>query len=152
MKKFRFRLEALLKQREQIEKDRQKEVAEAVRQVNNQKARLDDISARNQGTLQRKRERQIGSLSVSELQLFSRYLHRLKRDTLGAEELLRALRKTESRKREALIEAARSRKIFETLKDRQRDRYYQEADQLAVKESDEIGLNTYRAEHAKAHK
>ena len=150
MKRFRFRLEALLKQREQIEKDRQKELAEAVRQVQEQKTRLDAIHLKNRDTLDRKREQQAGTMRVSDLQIYSRYLHRLKRDSLGAEELLKALRKTEARRRDALLEAAKNRKIYETLIDHQQDDFYREAAQAAAKENDEVGLSIFRANCAKS--
>lgn len=149
MKRFRFRLEALLKQREQIEKDRQKELADAMRQVQEQKSRLEAITGKSRETLDRKREHQAGAIRISDLQVYSRYLHRLKRDSLGAEELLRALRKTEARRREALLEAAKNRKIYETLKDHQREDFYREAEQAAAKDNDEVGLNIFRANRSK---
>ncbi len=149
MKRFRFRLEALLKQREQIEKDRQKELADAMRQVQEQKSRLDTLYGKSQETLERKREQQAGTMRVSDLQIYSRYLYRLKRDSLGAEELLRALRKTEARRRDALLEAAKNRKIYETLRDHQRETFYREAEQAAAKENDEVGLNIFRSGQSK---
>ncbi|HOD65411.1 MAG TPA: flagellar export protein FliJ [candidate division Zixibacteria bacterium] len=149
MKKFRFRLEALLKQREQIEKDRRRELAEAMRRTARQKQALDGLIERSRETLAHKRARQTGTLAVAELQLCARFLHRLKRETLGADEVLRALRKTEAKKREALLEAAKNRKIYDTLKDHRRSEFYHEAEQRERKETDEIGLNVFRAGRGK---
>lgn len=150
MKKFRFRLQALLKQREQIEKDCQRELAEAMRRAGRQKDVLTEIGEQTRETLARKREKQAGALSVGDLQIYSRYQYRLKREALGAEELLRALRKTEGQKREALLTAAKNRKVYDTLKERQRERFFREAAALERKEADEIGLNAYRLGRSRA--
>ena len=145
MKKFKYRLEALLKLREQIEKDRQKELAAATAKVNHQSERVSAIDESRRAALDSKRTAQSGVLTVDSLQLYSRYLFRLKRDTLGARELLKGLRKTESQKRGALLEAARDKKIYEKLKDRQQQQYLKDVQALETKEADETGLNSYRA-------
>lgn len=144
MKKFRFRLEALLKLREHSEREKQKELAGAVKQVVAQTRTLHQIHDRNRETIEGKRERLAGSVSVAEMQLYSRYQHRLRRDTIGATEFLRALKKTEAEKRQELLEATRRKKIYEKLKERRSRQHYGEIEHEATKEADEIGLNSYR--------
>ncbi len=145
MKKFRFRLEALLKLREQKEKDRQRELAASVRKTNEQRERLDSIHEHSRSTQEYKRSIQNGPLAVHQLQMSSRFLGRLQRDAYGAKELLQALKKTESERREALLKAARDKKIYEKLKEKQERAHYREAAKLATKDADETGLNTFRA-------
>jgi flagellar FliJ protein len=147
VKKFRFRLEALLKLREQREKERQRELADAVRKTNEQRARLDAIANHTQQTQEYKRSLQSGSLAVHQLQLSARFLGRLMREALGTRELLQALNKAEAVRREALLAAARDKKIYENLKQRRQTEHYLEAQRLDQKEADEIGLSTYRIKH-----
>ncbi len=145
MKKYRFRLQPLLKLREHVERERQRELAEASLRVQNQQDQVQTIYTQTGAALESKREQQTGAIDPAEMQIFSRYLHRLKRDAIGAEEFLRALKKTEGNKREDLLEAARQRKIYEKLKERQRTAFYKEFETAATKEADEAGLNSYRA-------
>ena len=144
MKKFNFRLEALLKLRRQIEDERRRELAEARRKTQQQLRHRRDIDDRSRATVEYKREHQSGVMSVLQLQASSRYMLRLRRDGLAADELLRALRTTEGKKREDLVKAARDRKVYEKLKEQRRDRHYREAAHLESKDADETGLNTYR--------
>jgi len=145
VKKFRFRLEALLKLREHTEREKQKELAGAVKQVVAQTRTLHEIADRNRDTIDGKRERLGGTVSVAEMQLYSRYQHRLKRDTIGATEFLRVLKKTEAEKRQDLLEATRRKKIYEKLKERRSRQHYREIEHESTQEADEVGLNSYRA-------
>jgi len=145
MKKFRYRLQALLKLREHVERERQKELAATTLKVREQQSQVAEIYSKTSTALESKREHQTGRLDLVDMQLFSRYLHRLKRDTIGAEEFLRALKKTEGKKRQALLDAARERKIDEKLKERQQNQFYKEYELAATKEADEAGLNSFRA-------
>lgn len=145
MKKFRYRLQALLKLREHVERERQKELAAASLKVQDQQHLVQGIYARTESALENKREHQTGKIDLTDMQLFSRFLYRLKRDTIGGEEILRALKKAESQRRQALLEAAREKKIYEKLKERQQTQFYKDFETAATREADEAGLNGFRA-------
>jgi len=62
-KKFRFRFEPMLKVRKHIEKERQKDHAEALGAVNLQKQQLSTIDQERIGTMEHLRQQQRGPLS-----------------------------------------------------------------------------------------
>jgi flagellar FliJ protein len=144
MKNFRYRLQALLKVREHIERERQKQLAFSTQKVLDQKNELVSIDQTRTTTMDNQRERSNKPFCVAEMLVVSRYLQKLKRDTLVGEELLKVLKKDEEAKRRQLLEAARERKKYEKLKERQRERFMKEFEQASAKESDEIAITTYR--------
>ncbi len=144
MKKFKYRLESLLKAKEHIEKEKQKQHAGALQQVNNQQQALKQIDQNKTTTLSKQCNGMIGSMSVAEMLIYSRYILKLKRDMLAGSELLKALNKTEGEKREALVEASRERKVYEKLKERRHEQFNESVRLQTAKENDEIALNSYR--------
>jgi hypothetical protein len=85
MKKFRYRLEPLLKIKSHVEKQRQKEHAAALQQVYRQQEVLAEIDALRQTTLRHQADRRQGRLSSVELQMATRYFSKLRRDTPACE-------------------------------------------------------------------
>lgn len=149
MKKYHFRLEPLLNVRKHVEKQRQKELAAAVQQVNAQKAHIDKLAAKKIETAEAQRGIQGGKLSVYQLQSYSRYFVLLKKEAMAGQELLRGFERDADQKRRKLIEAAKQRKIFEKLKDTQQTKFYKDIDEAEKKEADEIGLNSFRLNQKK---
>ena len=144
MKKFRYRLEGLLKVKEHIEKERQKEHAAALKRVRDQEGHLVGIDRHREATYQDQRARQMGSLNVAEMLIYSRYLVKLKKDTLANKEVLRALNGEAGKSRTALLKASREKKIYEKLKEKQHQKYLDEVRRLETKETDEIGIQAHR--------
>lgn len=143
MKKFRFRLQALLKVREHVEKQKQKELAVATQAVLGQRSELDGILKRNLTTMDDKREKQGGTLSVAEMLIYSRYLLKLRKDDVTGRELLVALSSEQGKRRQKLLEASRDRKVYDKLREKDLKRFNENAVALARKETDEIGINTF---------
>jgi len=144
MKKFKYRLEPLLKIKEQVERDRQIDHARALGRVHDQEQANAGIARERESTLQSHRSRLEGPLQPNQLLLYSRYHQKLKRDNLTGQELLKALRKEETRRRNHLLEAARERKKYEKLKERLARRHAKTGEAAERKESDEVALSTYR--------
>ncbi len=144
MKKFKYRLQALLKLKEQIEKDRQKHLAAASKQVRDQNRRLGDIEQSHGRTVERQRREAEQTFSVAEMLVISRYLHKLKRDTVVGRELLKVLLREEDNKRQDLLVATRERRKYEKLKERLRDKHNQEAETVLTKDNDETAISTFR--------
>ena len=144
MKKFSYRLESLLKVKAHLEKERQREHAEAVQQAQDQEDKLRDIDDERLGAMDRQRERSTGTLSLAELLVCSRYLLKLKKDTLAGKELLGAYRREAEKRREALVAAARQRKMYEMHKEKKRAAFNEDQESQERKESDEIAVNGYR--------
>ncbi len=150
MKRFRYRLEPLLKIKSHVEKQRQKEHAAALHQVYRQQEHLDEIESKRQDTFKHQSERLTGKLSAVQFQMATRYLAKLRMDTLTGKELLRGLEQEAERRRVKLVEATKEKKIFDKLKERQRERYLTELDHTEQKELDELSGNRhlYRKTHA----
>ncbi len=150
MKKFRYRLHALLKVKEHIEKERQKKLALTVKKVQEQEERLREIDNCRDATKEHQRLSVSGPFSVAEMLVVSRYLFKLKRDTMMGQELLRALRKEEFSRRHELLEATRERKKYDKLKEQQEEDHYKKMESALTKESDETGISSYRQKKANA--
>ena len=91
MKKFKYRLQALLRAKEHIEKERQKNHAVALQKVYNQADELDQIDNSRQENLLAQRSQMKHDFSVAEMLIYSRYLAKLKRQELAGNELLHHL-------------------------------------------------------------
>jgi flagellar protein FliJ len=143
-KKFKYRFAPMLKVKEHREKERQKELAEAINRVGDQKARLQEIDGNRVGTMERQRDRLVGSISVAEALICSRYLMRLKRDRIAGSELLHGLERQAEGRRRALVEAARERKIYDMLKDKQQLRHRQQIEKDEQKVLDEVATVSFR--------
>lgn len=144
MKKFKYRLQALLKVKEHIEKERQKELAVAIRRTHDLQDNLGQMDTKRDKTLGRQRTQMVGHLSVAEMLVCGRYLMQLKRQQLAGGELLKALTKTEEEKRLALVNASRERQIQQKLKERRQEQFAAEIKKLEAKETDEIALKSYQ--------
>ena len=144
MKKFKFRLESLLKVKEHLERERQKEHAEARERVARQRDRLSGLDAQRQTTVRQQRERLTGDISVADLLVCSRYLVKLKSSTMEGTEILRGLEAEADQSRDRLIDASRQKKIYDKLRERQREKYLEELKRLENKEIDEIATNSRR--------
>ena len=143
-KKFKFRLEPLLKLRRHREKERQKEHAASVHEAHKQKQQLQTLDSQRLNTLDFQRERLVGALSVTQALVASRYLVKLKRQHLAGTGLLHALEREVEKKRQKLVEAARDRKMYELLKEKRQLRHRQDAEKRDQKELDEVAVTSFR--------
>lgn len=148
-KRFKFRLEPLLKLRQHREKERQKEHAASVHEASLQREQLQSLDHQRLSTLDQQRDRLVGAVSATQALVASRYLMKLKRQHLAGTSLLHALEREVEKKRLKLVEAARDRKTYELLKEKQQSRHRQEAEKRDQKELDEIAVTSFRR-HKKA--
>lgn len=144
MKKFKYRLQALLRVKEHIEKERQKVHAVALLKVNRQTDELDRIDDSRQTSLSAQRNQMTLHVSVAEMLVYSRYLARLKREQLAGNELLHVLEGEAEEKRIELVAASKDRKVLEKLKEKQSAKHHAEINQAMTKENDEIALISHR--------
>ena len=134
----------MLKLKEHKEKEKQREHAETVQKVQEQKDKLVRIDEERGETLKHQRQSLVGSMSLAELLVCSRYLMKLKKDTLTGRELLRGLEKEADKRREKLVEASKERKIYEKLKEKQIAKFTKEVERLENKAVDETATNGFR--------
>lgn len=143
MKKFRYRLEPVLKMKAHVEKQRQKEHAVALQQVYLQQEKLESITAERRQTCELQRTRMTGTLRPHQLLSASRYLVKLKRDTITGSELLRGLEREAETRRVRLVEATKQKKIHEKLKEKLQQKFVAAFEDHEKKELDEIAVNGY---------
>jgi flagellar FliJ protein len=144
VKRFKYRLEALLKVKDHIEKERQKKLADSMKQVRDQVTELERIDADRAGTVEHQQKRMLSRFSVAEMLVVSRYFFKLRKDTLVGRELLKVLTKDEATKRQELLEATKERKKYQKLKEVQQEKHYAEIEAVLTKETDENAINFYR--------
>ena len=140
MKRFKFRLEPLLKLRAYREKEEQKAHATASHKVLSQEESLEKINSdchTNQNDL---RQFLSGSLDMAKLSIFSRYFVKLKKEELLGREMLKVFQRDAEQKRQQLLEATKQRKIFEKLKEKHQEKHHKQFEFADQKEIDEIGI------------
>lgn len=144
MKKFKYRMEPLLKMKEHQEKEKQKLLAAIQKKRMRQESEISEIQNKQNDVVEHKKNKTDKSFTVAEMLVCSRYLYKLKKDQLVNTELLKAIGKDEEEKRKQLLHAAQERKKYEKLKEKQQAKFYDEVKSLDEKESDETALNIFR--------
>lgn len=143
MKKFKYRLESLLKIKRHLEKEKQKAHAHAMNQVQDQLDALDSIDLTRVTTLNDQRKVMSGRISLAEALVYSRYIMKLKKDRLTGDGLLSAYEKSAEKKRVALVEASRERQIYNKLKEKLKERYVKDQVHEERKQADEIATTCF---------
>lgn len=138
MKKFRYRLAPLLTVREHTEKQRQKEHAQALQQVYDQQQMLQQTARRIRETVAAAQAADSDRPNVVLAQMASRYVAKLRRDSINGTELLRAYQTEAERRRLLLVEATKEKRKLEKYRDKLKERYYRELDLVERKELDEV--------------
>jgi len=144
MKKFKYRLQPLLKARQHLERERQKKLAEALNGVRKQQDSLNELGAENKALLKRQSREMSGRLIVADVLIYSRYLLKLRRDGLATGELLKVFQREASSRQDKLLEATKERKRYELLEEKLRARHDTEVRRVETREGDETALNSYR--------
>lgn len=144
MKKFRYRLESLLKVKEHIERERQKVHATAMGQVVSQENKLGDLDRQRIETVKHQIDSQSERIDVTRMLVYSRFFSRLKHDRTTGIEMLKALRQKAEKERLKLVEATREKKIYQKLKEKKEEQFQKDAKRLEEKETDETALQVFR--------
>ncbi|MBK7091035.1 MAG: flagellar FliJ family protein [bacterium] len=148
MKKFQFRLQKLLHIKSHKKMERQKELAKAERVRRMEEAHLELLQSRMSQEISDLQSHKIERVDCRWLTQSAFYQQRLISNMATQKQVISNALKQEELKREKLISAAREEKVFDMLKDRQRERYNRELDDLQQKETDEIARNTFlQGEH-----
>ena len=137
-------MNALLKMKEHIEKEKQKILALSQKKVMDQKDKLGETENQSDHTKNGQTLKLKKPFTVAEMLIYSRFIHKLKRDKLLGQQMLKVLEQDETNKRHDLLEAAREKKKYAKLKEKQQGHYYTEIDKNIAKEADEIAVNSFR--------
>jgi flagellar FliJ protein len=140
MAQFEFRLEALLTHRAQIEKDKQRRLAQVQQQIQAILRKIQDAETRiRQENRTLGGNELTGALDMQYIAHEKRFVGALTmRIVLARQEIMR-LEVTLVAARKELLTAARARKVIEKLKERQLARWRQEQERKESAIMDEIG-------------
>jgi flagellar FliJ protein len=143
MRRFKYRFEKILTFRQHQEKQRQRELATVQQLEQTQRLKIADILGRQAETRRDKARHLVGAIVAARLSGFYRYHLLLKQKELADREVLQQISKEVEKRRQALIEASRKKKIYEKLKERHQNRFERETNLLMQKENDEIGQKIF---------
>ena len=140
---YKFSLEPVLKHRKLLEQDLQKDFAALKRQLLVERERLSDferVRDRFSGELQ---EKQVKSISVSDILLYTDFLQQVSKEIEKQSEKIREAEKSVDQKREELIGAMKNRKTIDRLREKRLKAHLQN---LAKKEQNlmnEAAINIF---------
>lgn len=140
-KRFKFRLETVLKLRQQRENDKKRIVADRIREIvrasNDQYGIQQQIE--NQIDAMRGRVQQ-GRIDTRQIARDRHWLSRLNLQSLETQSAIRTLQAKLSMEQAELAKASRQRKILEKLREKQMLSYRQTVEKQEQKESDELAV------------
>jgi flagellar FliJ protein len=150
-KRFVFKLETVLRLRQQREDRQKRVVAERLRQIGQMRGRI--------AALERQIREQVAGLRADALHTTldvvglarnRHYLSRLQRHRLEAQSQLGMLEKRLAQERAVLAHAAKERKVIEKLKERQYARYQKDLARQERIEADDLSTTRYAFRRAEA--
>jgi len=138
-KRFVFRLETLLRIRQQREERHQRIVAGRLRQIQQAQRQITDLERQMRAGQEAIRAGQRpGRIDLQQALHYRHWIGHLHKNVLETQGHLGYLEAELVRERVALAEAARQRKILDKLKERQWQRYRRGEDRREVNEADEM--------------
>ncbi|HZO92345.1 MAG TPA: flagellar export protein FliJ [Candidatus Baltobacteraceae bacterium] len=120
--KFRFRLDPVLEQRSRVERERAADHARAVKDLRAAEKQRDDLLAKRE-TLRERLVREHASFDVETLKATYTHLDYLDRALVPAHQRVAQCVAAAERTRLRLVDAAKDRKVLETLKERRREAF-----------------------------
>src|ERR1700744_1276304 len=148
--KFIFRLESLLDHRKQIEKDRQRRVAEIQQEIQKLLRQVQEteerISAENRALAA---DKLVGTLDMQYISHEKRFVGNLHMKVVLIMQQIARTEQLLAAARAELLAAARARKVIEKLREKQFRRWREELDRKESALLDEIGTQTAIREMAR---
>jgi flagellar FliJ protein len=141
MAQFRFKLEAVLKHRTAIEREKQRLYALALAAFKELEDQLKALNATMQTANDDIRQnRLVGTLDIGFITAHRRFLLGMQRKAM---ELIAAMNKAQQevdRTRQAMAEAAKARKVLEKLRETQKQRWQEEVSRKEMIAADEVAM------------
>lgn len=124
MARFTFQLEGVLRHRERLEKERQRDLAAAQSEMVRLEGELNVLNQEVRKSTSELRENHlVGRLDLSYLAAHRRYMLGMHRKALGLAQKMVGQQRQVDAARTALAEASKQRKVMEKLKERQHQRW-----------------------------
>lgn len=138
MKRFRFRLERILRYKIQVEERKKQVLSARNNEVRLEKNHLEGLNDRNVSYRNRYSSLFRGKLNILGLRLSQRYLDKLYHDIINQKDKVRKSEEKAEQARKQLRTAMCNRKKYERLKEKRKLEYEYEAGRHEQKELDEI--------------
>jgi flagellar protein FliJ len=151
MKKFRFRLNPLLRLRKQQQDQKKRVVGELVRQIHQHQRQAVELAeaVRREGDLLRE-QYQRGHVDMDWIGHYYRFVTHTRQAIRGRIETVGRIQTQLQTARQDLAQAAQKTRILEKLKEKQYQRYQKEVNRLEILDLDEIGAHHAAHEAARA--
>lgn len=140
MGKFVYRFESIMNVKEILEKKIQEEISLINKEINELKNQLAAIIDERKKVQQKMSEL---SLKAAEFQSVKMYDSLLEKKILSVERKINQLLKKKEEKQKELIERKKEHKVFETLKENQREEFLLDEKRNELKELNEIAIRNY---------
>jgi flagellar protein FliJ len=149
MKKFKFKLQAVLREREIREDERKRELSEAMKEWLKQKnimARLENYVKESETLSYKEKEKKVQDIKL--IRSYEMFIMILRRRIIEQISEVAKSEKIVNERRGKLAEAMKRKKIISLFKDKQQKTYYEEMDKVERKELDEISvIRVHYAKH-----
>jgi flagellar protein FliJ len=141
MPRFKFQLEGVLRQRKQLERQRQRELAVVQAEMNQLTAQLKELETGTQAATQDLRSNRLtGVLDMSFIAAHRRFMLGVQRQGMALVQKMALVQQKIDAARLQLFEAAKGRKIIEKLREKQLERWKQEIGKKELAELDEVSM------------
>jgi flagellar FliJ protein len=141
MPKFVFHLEAVLTQREHVERQRQRELAIVQSQFAKLEGELRALNERVTTATEDLRQNHLtGVIDLAFLAAHRRFIAATQRQAMAMVQRMAVVRRDVEAAQLALAEAAKQRKVIEKLKERQFERWRAEQSRKELAELDEVNM------------
>ena len=141
MPKFKFQLEGVLRQRKQVERQKQRELAVVQAELNQLTAQLKDLESNTQTATQDLRTNRLtGVLDMTFIAAHRRFMIAVQRQGMQLVQKMALVQQKIDAARLQLFEAAKGRKIIEKLREKQFERWKQEIGRKELAELDEVSM------------
>lgn len=147
MPQFRFKLDAVLRQRAAFEKEKQRDLALVLAKMKDLEDQLKALNQTMQSTNDDLRaNRLVGQIDVNFITAHRRFLLGMQRKAMGLVANMSAVQKEVDVARAALAEAAKAKKVLEKLKENQHNRWKEERDRREMRDLDEVAMQMSQPE------
>lgn len=141
MAKFVFKFDGVLRQREHVETQRQRELAVVQQEMTRLQNELRQLNESVQTSTNDLRSNHLtGRLDMSFLAAHRRFMLAMQRKAMGLVQQIAAVQKRVDVAQAALAEAAKQRKIMEKLKEKSFERWRADLARKEMMENDEIAM------------
>jgi flagellar FliJ protein len=150
MKRFRFPLDKVLAYRRQMEAERRRALAVALKVLRRREEELAQLAGEMGSYRTRLAEMGTGRLAARDLALYRSYLSYLEAKVAQASQWTRDARGAVEGRRAELVESSRDRKVLEKVESHARAAHDYEASREETKDLDEIGTVKHLAQRVEA--